>query len=36
MQFWADRGINVMWVTAELFLLANEVGRVKTMFDQLK
>lgn len=36
MQFWADRGINVMWVTAELFLLANEVGRVKTMFDELK
>ena len=36
MQFWSDRGINVMWVSAELFLLANEVGRVKKTFDELK
>ncbi len=36
MQFWKDHGVNVMWVTAELFLLQNEVNRVKAMFDELK
>ncbi len=35
MQYWTDRGINVLWISGELYLLQNEAQRVKKIFDAL-